>query len=213
MIGKLRGVVDSYGDDYVILDVGGVGYQVHCSGRTLQALPRPGEAATVQVETYVREDLIRLYGFAGALEREWFRLLMTVQGIGAKVALGILGALSPTDLATAIALSDKATLSRAPGVGKRVAERLVAELRDKAPAYASADPAVVHLQADLAEKRAPQPVADAVSALVKSGLRPASGERGRRCRGALGRGGRDNGDADPPRPQGTRAMMGGARRR
>ncbi|MCC6736731.1 MAG: Holliday junction branch migration protein RuvA [Bauldia sp.] len=169
MIGKLRGVVDSYGDDYVILDVGGVGYQVFCSGRTLQALPRPGEAASVQVETYVREDLIRLYGFAGDLEREWFRLLMTVQGIGAKVALGILGALSPTDLATAIALSDKTSLSRAPGVGKKVAERLVAELRDKAPAYASADPAVVHLQSDLAEKRAPQPVAEAVSALVNLG--------------------------------------------
>ncbi|MCW5717852.1 MAG: Holliday junction branch migration protein RuvA [Bauldia sp.] len=169
MIGKLRGVVDSYGDDFVILDVGGVGYQVHCSSRTLQALPRPGEAASVQVETYVREDMIRLYGFAGDTEREWFRLLMTVQGIGAKVALGILGTLAPADLATAIALSDKASLSRAPGVGKRVAERIVAELRDKAPAYSSADPAVVNLQADLAEKRAPQPVADAVSALVNLG--------------------------------------------
>ncbi|MCW5713671.1 MAG: Holliday junction branch migration protein RuvA [Bauldia sp.] len=169
MIGKLRGVVDSYGDDFVILDVGGVGYQVHCSSRTLQALPRPGEAASVQVETYVREDMIRLYGFSGDTEREWFRLLMTVQGIGAKVALGILGTLAPADLATAIALSDKASLSRAPGVGKRVAERIVAELRDKAPAYSSADPAVVNLQADLAERRAPQPVADAVSALVNLG--------------------------------------------
>lgn len=169
MIGKLRGVVDSYGDDFVILDVGGVGYQVYCSSRTLQALPRPGEAASVQVETYVREDMIRLYGFGGDLEREWFRLLMTVQGIGAKVALGILGTLAPADIATAIALSDKVSLSRAPGVGKRVAERIVAELRDKAPAYSSADPAVVNLQADLAEKRAPQPVADAVSALVNLG--------------------------------------------
>lgn len=169
MIGKLRGVVDSYGDDFVILDVGGVGYQVHCSSRTLQKLPRPGEAASVQVETYVREDMIRLYGFSGDTERAWFRLLMTVQGIGAKVALGILGTLAPADLATAIALSDKTTLSRAPGVGKRVAERLVAELRDKAPAYSNADPAVVNLQADLAENRAPQPVADAVSALVNLG--------------------------------------------
>ncbi|MGV8838997.1 MAG: Holliday junction branch migration protein RuvA [Bauldia sp.] len=172
MIGKLRGVVDSYDDDHVILDVGGVGYQVFCSARTLQALPRPGEVATLRIETYVREDLIRLYGFSADIEREWFRLLMTVQGIGAKVALGILGALSPTDLATAIALSDKTTLSRAPGVGKRVAERLVAELRDKAPAYSSADPAVVHLQSDLAEKRAPQPVAEAVSALVNLGYAP-----------------------------------------
>lgn len=169
MIGKLRGVVDSYGDDFVILDVGGVGYQVHCSARTLQALPRPGEAASVRIETYVREDLIRLYGFAADLEREWFRLLMTVQGVGAKVALGVLGTLAPAELATAIALSDKTTLSRAPGVGKRVAERIVAELRDKAPAFSSADPAVVLLQADLAERRAPQPVAEAVSALVNLG--------------------------------------------
>ena len=169
MIGKLRGVIDSYGEDHVILDVGGVGYQVHCSARTLQSLPSPGEATTLSIDTYVREDLIRLYGFAGELEREWFRLLMTVQGVGAKVALAILGVLKPADLATAIALQDKAQLSRAPGVGKKLAERIVAELRDKAPAYSNADPAIVHLQADLAERRAPQPVADAVSALVNLG--------------------------------------------
>ncbi len=169
MIGKLRGVVDSYGDGWVIIDVGGVGYEVHCSVRTLQALPGPGEAASLAVETYVREDAIRLFGFASDVEREWFRLLMTVQGVGTKVALAILGMLKPADLATAIALQDKAQLARAPGVGKRVAERLVTELRDKAPGYAGADPAVVHLQADLAEKRAPQPVADAVSALVNLG--------------------------------------------
>jgi Holliday junction DNA helicase RuvA len=169
MIGKLRGTVDSYGEDWVILDVGGVGYQVFCSARTLQALPQPGEAASLAIETYLREDVIRLYGFASEAERGWFRLLQTVQGIGSRVALGILGALKPADLASAIALQDKATLARAPGVGKKVAERIVAELRDKAPAYADADPAVVHLQSDLAEKRAPQPVADAVSALVNLG--------------------------------------------
>src|SRR5581483_1120712 len=128
------------------------------------ALPRPGEAATLSIETYVREDVIRLYGFTGDLDREWFRLLQTVQGVGAKLALAVLGTLKPGDLATAIALQDKATLARAPGVGKRVAER-----RDKAPAYSSADPAVVNLQADLAERRAPQPVSDAVSALVNLG--------------------------------------------
>lgn len=169
MIGKLRGTVDSYGEDWVVIDVGGVGYHVHCSGRTLQGLPQVGEAATLSIETYVREDMIRLYGFANDLEREWFRLLQTVQGVGAKVAMAILGAIKPGDLATAIALQDKAALSRAPGVGKKVAERIVAELRDKAPAYSSADPIVMQLQAAVEDKRAPRPVADAISALTNLG--------------------------------------------
>jgi len=169
VIGKLRGIVDSYGEDWVIIDVGGVGYQVYCSARTLQALPSPGEAAALSIETYVREDMIKLYGFALDVEREWFRLLQTVQGVGAKVALAVLGTLKPADLATAIALQDKAALARAPGVGRKVAERIATELRDRAPAYSSADPAVIHLQADLAERRAPQPIADAVSALVNLG--------------------------------------------
>ena len=169
MIGKLRGVVDSYGDDWVVVDVGGVGYQVYCASRTLQALPQPGDAVTLSIETYVREDMIRLYGFASDTEREWFRLLQTVQSVGAKVALAVLGIMKPGDLATAIALQDKAAIARAPGVGKKVAERIVAELRDKAPAFSSADPALVHLQADLAENRAPQPVGEAVSALVNLG--------------------------------------------
>lgn len=169
MIGKLRGIIDSYGEDWVIVDVGGVGYQVHCSVRTLQSLPSIGETASLAIETYVREDAIRLYGFASDLEREWFRLLMTVQSVGTRVALAILGVLKPGDLATAIALQDKTSLTRAPGVGKKVAERIVSELREKAPAYSSADPALVHLQADLAEQRAPQAVAEAVSALVNLG--------------------------------------------
>jgi Holliday junction DNA helicase RuvA len=169
MIGKLRGTIDSYGEDWVILDVSGVGYQVFCSARTLQALPQVGEAASLSIDTYVREDMIRLYGFAGELEREWFRLLQTVQGVGARVALALLGTLKPGDLATAIALQDKAALARSPGVGKKVAERIVAELRDKAPAYSSVDPALIHLQTDLAERRAPRPIADAVSALVNLG--------------------------------------------
>jgi Holliday junction DNA helicase RuvA len=169
MIGKLRGIVDSYGDDWAIVDVGGVGYQVYCSVRTLQSLPPVGEPATLSIETYVREDAIRLYGFSSDLEREWFRLLMTVQSVGTRVALAILGIFKPGDLATAIALQDKTALSRAPGVGKKVAERIVSELKDKAPAYSSADPKVIHLQADLAEHRAPRPMADAVSALVNLG--------------------------------------------
>jgi Holliday junction DNA helicase RuvA len=169
MIGKLKGVIDSYGDDWVIVDVGGVGYQVYCSARTLQALPQPGEAAALAIETHVREDMIRLYGFAGDTEREWFRLLQTVQGVGAKVALAVLGTLKPGDLASAIALQGKAALARAPGVGRKVAERIMAELHDKAPGLSGADPALMHLQADLADKRAPRPVADAVSALVNLG--------------------------------------------
>ena len=177
MIGKLRGTIDSYGEDWVILDVAGVGYQVHCSARTLQALPTVGGMATLSIETYVREDAIRLYGFASDLEREWFRLLQTVQGVGARVALAVLGTLKPGDLATAIALQDKVALARAPGVGKKVAERIVAELRDKAPEYSSADPTVVRLQSELAERRAPRPVADAVSALVNLGYRQPDAEK------------------------------------
>jgi Holliday junction DNA helicase RuvA len=169
MIGKLKGVIDSYGEDYVILDVGGVGYQVHCSARTLQALPADGEAATLSIETYVREDQIKLFGFMSDSEREWFRLLQTVQGVGAKVALAVLGTLKPSELASAIAMRDKAMVARTPGVGPKVAERIVTELKDKAPALADIDPAVVHLAGSLDEKRAPKPVADAVSALVNLG--------------------------------------------
>ncbi|HZT24990.1 MAG TPA: Holliday junction branch migration protein RuvA [Pseudolabrys sp.] len=169
MIGKLKGIVDSYGEDYVILDVGGVGYQVHCSPRTLQLLPGVGEPATLSIETYVREDQIKLFGFASDLEREWFRLLQTVQGVGAKVALSVLGTLKAPELASAIAMRDKATVARAPGVGPKVAERIVTELKDKAPAFANVDPSVVHLAGAVDEKRAPRPVLDAVSALVNLG--------------------------------------------
>lgn len=169
MIGKLKGIIDSYGEDTVILDVGGVGYQVHCSARTLQALPSPGEAATLSIETYVREDQIRLFGFRSDMEREWFRLLQTVQGVGAKVALAVLGTLPPPELANAIALRDKAAVARTPGVGPKVAERIVTELKDKTPAFASVDPAVVHLAGALDDHRAPQPVSDAISALVNLG--------------------------------------------
>ncbi len=169
MIGKLKGTLDSHGDDFVIVDVGGVGYVVHCSARTLQALPAAGEAVTLSIETHVREDQIRLFGFESDIEREWFRLLQTVQGVGAKVALSILSTLKPADLATAIATRDKAMVARAQGVGSKVAERVVTELKDKAPAYTSLDPAVVRLSGAIDERRAPQPVADAVSALVNLG--------------------------------------------
>jgi Holliday junction DNA helicase RuvA len=169
MIGKLKGLIDSYGEDFIIVDVNGVGYLVHCSARTLQALPAAGEGVTLAIETHVREDQIRLFGFLSDGEREWFRLLQTVQGVGTKVALSILGTLKPADLASAIALRDKAMVARSPGVGPKVAERIVTELKDKAPAYADLDPAVIHLSGAVDEKRAPRPVADAVSALVNLG--------------------------------------------
>jgi holliday junction DNA helicase RuvA len=154
MIGKLKGVIDAYGEDFVIVDVGGVGYEVHCSARTLQALPAPGEPAVLAIETYVREDQIRLFGFLSDVEREW---------------LSVLGTLKVADLATAVATRDKAMVARAPGVGPKVAERIVTELKDRAPAYAAIDPAVIRLSGAVEEKRAPQPVADAVSALINLG--------------------------------------------
>jgi Holliday junction DNA helicase RuvA len=169
MIGRLKGIIDGYGEDYVILDVNGVGYMVHCSARTLQSLPAQGQPVTLSIETHVREDQIRLFGFLSDVEREWFRLLQTVQGVGVKVALSVLGTLKPVDLATAIAMRDKAAVARAQGVGQKVAERIVTELKDKAPAYADVDPAVVRLAGSIDERRAPKPVADAVSALVNLG--------------------------------------------
>jgi Holliday junction DNA helicase RuvA len=169
MIGKLKGLIDSYGEDFVILDVGGVGYQVHCSSRTLQALPAPGEAAVLSIETYVREDQIKLFGFRSDIEREWFRLLQTVQGVGAKVALAVLSTLPPADLANAIALRDKTAVARTPGVGPKVAERIVSELKDKAPAFASVDPVVAQLAGAMDDNRAPSAVRDAISALVNLG--------------------------------------------
>jgi len=169
MIGKLKGVIESYGEDSVIVDVAGVGYEVYCSPRTLQELPGIGQPATLSIETHVREDQIRLFGFLTELEREWFRLLQTVQGVGVKVALAVLGTLKPAELASAIAMRDKAMVARTPGVGAKVAERIVTELKDKAPAYTNIDPALVRLSGALEDKRAPAPVSDAVSALVNLG--------------------------------------------
>ena len=169
MIGKLKGLIDSYGEDHVIVDVQGVGYVVQCSARTLQRLPKIGEAAALSIETHVREDAIRLYGFMSDTERDWFRLMQMVQGVGAKVALAILSTLEPGALATAIATNDKAAVARAPGVGPKLAQRICAELKDKAPAFANVDPAVVHLAGAVDDQRAPRPVADAISALVNLG--------------------------------------------
>ena len=169
MIGKLNGVVDSFGEDWVILDVHGVGYLAHCSAKTLEALPSRGEAATLFVETQIREDQIRLIGFMSEVEREWFRLLLTVQGVGSKVALAVLGTLNASDLASAVALQDKAMIARAPGVGPKVAARIAAELKDKAPGITGIDMGVIRLQSELGDKIAPKPASEAVSALVNLG--------------------------------------------
>lgn len=167
MIGKLTGTVDSHGEDFVILDVGGVGYVVQASSRTLQSLPKVGEPASLSIETQVREDAIRLFGFSTVLERDWFRILQSVQGVGSKVALAILSTLAPGELANAIALQDKATVGRAPGVGPKLAQRMVVELKDKVPAFASLDPAMAGVPAlDVGRTG---PLADAVSALVNLG--------------------------------------------
>jgi Holliday junction DNA helicase RuvA len=170
MIGKLKGTLDEIGEDHCVVDVHGVGYVAHCSTRTLASLPGPGEAVILFVETYMRQDMIRLYGFQTALEREWFRLLQNnVQGVGAKVALAVLSTLPPADLANAIALRDIAMVSRAPGVGKKVAERIVTELKSKAPALAGEATGTIGLKQELGEGVAPAPIADAVSALVNLG--------------------------------------------
>jgi Holliday junction DNA helicase RuvA len=169
MIGKLTGIIDSFGDDYLILDVNGVGYVVTCSSRTLQRLPARGESTSLAIETQVREDAIRLFGFTSDAERDWFRLLQSVQGVGAKVALAILSIFSAGELATAIGTQDKASVARAPGVGPKLAARIVAELKDKAPALAAVDPIMARLAGEEEAKNAPRPVQDAISALVNLG--------------------------------------------
>lgn len=169
MIGKLTGIVDSVAEDHAILDVGGVGYLVHCPASTLSKLSA-GASVSLMIETKVSEDAIRLYGFAAAEEREWFRLLQTVQNVGARVALNVLSALSSRELERAVALGDKAAIGRAQGVGPKLATRIVTELKDKAPAMMLRG----HAEAGAVAVVAPRgPEADAVSALVKLGYAPA----------------------------------------
>lgn len=168
MIGKLKGVIDGVGEDHVIIDVQGVGYVVQASSRTLQGLHN-GEAVTLFIETQVREDAIRLFGFTTEQEREWFRLLQSVQGVGAKVALAILSILSGGEIATAIGTQDKAMIGRAPGVGPKLAQRIVTELKDKSPALTAIDLGLSTLATSVAERAAPKPVADAISALANLG--------------------------------------------
>jgi holliday junction DNA helicase RuvA len=131
VIARLRGRLDSRGEDHAVIDVGGVGYLVVCSTRTVAALPAAGEAVDLHIDTQLRAESITLYGFREPAERVWFRLLQTVQGVGARVALGILSVLAPDELARAVAAQDKAALARASGVGPRLATRIATELRDR----------------------------------------------------------------------------------
>ena len=166
MIGKLKGAVDAVMEDHVLLDVNGVGYEVFCSAKTLHALPPAGGAATLLIATHVREDHIHLYGFGSALEKEWFERLQSVQGVGARVAMGILSALAPDEVAEAIASQNKKAITQAPGVGGRLAERIINELKDKVARLALAPVAMA-----ANGNAAPSLAADAVSALVHLGYR------------------------------------------
>lgn len=173
MIAKLSGLVDSVGEDGAVIDVRGVGYLVFCPARTLAALPAAGEAVTLLIETHVREDHIHLYGFSSTNERDCFRLLMTVQGVGARVALAVLGVLSPNELMQAIAAQDKAAVARANGVGGKLAQRIVNELKDKAgslPMGAVAADTTARQGAAAGKEGDEALVGDAVSALVNLGF-------------------------------------------
>ena len=167
MIGKLTGVIDQRGTDHVLLDVRGVGYIVYVSDRTLMALPGRGEVAALYTELVVREDLMQLFGFPTLLEKEWHRVLTSVQGVGAKASLAILGAFGPEGVSRAIALGDSSALRKAPGVGPKLALRIANELKDKAPALMAVleDCSAAPLRADAADlDPAPLPTAPAAAA-------------------------------------------------
>ncbi|HEX2592471.1 MAG TPA: Holliday junction branch migration protein RuvA [Rhizomicrobium sp.] len=187
MIGKLTGIVDSVAEDHAILDVNGVGYLVSCPSSTLARLTA-GSSASLMIETRVTDETIKLYGFAGAEEREWFRLLQTVQNVGARVALNVLSALSSRDLQRALALGDKAAIGRANGVGPKLALRIATELKDKAPAMMVR----ASLEEGITPVIAPRgPEADAVTALVHLGYSQGQAAE------AVARAARDHGDDTP----------------
>ncbi len=173
MIAKLSGRLDISGANDCIIDVGGVGYLVFCSGRTLANLGDAGNAVTLLIETHVREDHIHLYGFAEAAERDWFKLLLSVQGVGAKVALAILSTLAPGELTQAVLAQDKSMPTRAPGVGPKLGGRIVSELKDKVGNLALGPGA----SDTTALPPAQGPAVDAISALVNLGYRPAEAQR------------------------------------
>ena len=186
MIGKLSGRIDTVAEDHVLLDVGGVGYLVHCPSSTLSKLAA-GAGASLMTEMRLTDETIRLYGFSSAEEREWFRLLQTVQNVGARVALNVLSALSPRELERALALSDKAAIGRAQGVGPKLALRIVTELKDKAPSMMLRG----HAEDGVALAAPVGPEADAVSALVKLGYSAGTAAE------AVARAARDLGEHSP----------------
>lgn len=185
MIGKLTGIVDFVGEDHVLIDVAGVGYIVHCPASTLSRLAA-GAHAALMIELKITDETIRLYGFFSAEEREWFRLLQTVQNVGAKAALNILTALTSRDLERALALGDKAMIGRAKGIGPKLALRIVTELKDKAPAMMARGGGEDGLPPILAPRGVE---ADAIAALVKLGYSQGAAAE------AIARAGRDLGDS------------------
>ncbi len=187
MIAKLTGRLDEAGRDHAVIDVGGVGYRVRCSARTLAAMPPVGGAVSVATEMHVREDAIELFGFAETAERDWFRLLTTVQGVGARIALAILSALPIGDIARAIAAGDRTMLTRADGVGPKLATRIATELKDKVGTIGVA--ASFDGAAGPAAAAAGGAASDAASALVNLGYRRAEAEAAiARAAGKLGDG-------------------------
>ena len=169
MIAKLTGVLDSTGEDWVVIDTNGVGYLIFCSTRTLINFPSCGEIVSLIIETHIREDHIHLYGFLDQAERDWFRLLTSVQGVGAKVGLGILSVLSPAELSDAILSEDKGMITRAPGVGPKLATRLLSELKDKTGGLPTSAFPSANASAALGKGAGSAAFDDAVSALVNLG--------------------------------------------
>ena len=173
MIGKLTGLLDSVTDNALVLDVGGVGYVVQCGTRTLAQLPERGARLSLLIETRIREEELQLFGFEHEAERQWFRVLQTVQGVGARLALAIVGALTPTALAEAVMFQEQAALKRAPGVGPKLAQRIVNELKDRAP-QSAVNVTPIRVKSETPERRA---LTDALSALINLGYGEAEAAR------------------------------------
>lgn len=172
MIGKITGRIDRRGPDHVLVEAGGLGYIVHCSDRTLASLPAEGEIVALYTELLVREDLMQLFGFPTLLEREWHRLLTSVQGVGAKAALAVLGTLGPEGLMRALSMGDATAFRAAPGVGPKLAQRIVLELKAKSPAMVGMPPRAAPTPGRAAAPQAADATADALSALTNLGYAP-----------------------------------------